>query len=443
MRARVLECCTVAGDVKLEALRSLWDAAVKLVVAALAGRATIRRTPRSWCLAALLDMFRSLGFTVFRAGDQVGLEYRGGGRQRVYLSVDCGLHYAAMGLAVASRYLRPPQQLVMRARSEYMLHANIRVLIELAAALGLRAWPGGSLSRLVIVEPTSPKPMQAPVRLTTRYAYAIAAALLAAASYGGTVYNSYGIASTNLLGARRLATVLRVLAHLGVVGSTGENLVRLKNLETLEGDLEVEGGYTETLTLLSLLASCKAVTGMEVRGLPPREHPDASDFLYLTKIMGYRHIMECSEGKCNITLERREAKTLTATYTIYDQPDLLYPLAAYTAVTGQATISGLKSFDAEQPASKILEATLQKLAFEAYLEEDNDRLVVLGRSETLEQPAQARPSACPANTAACLLILANNLTRCRGAVEGVEVVENQQPGLLEAILQAGLPVDIA
>jgi hypothetical protein len=444
LRARVLECCSFAGDSELDAPRSLWDAAVKVAVAALSGHASVRGVPRSWCIAALLDMLRALGFRVFRAGDRVEVEYSGEGKRRVYLNVDCGLHYAALGLAIASRYLRPPQQLILRAQSEHMLHASLRALLELASSLGLRAWPGGSLSKLVIVEPTSPKPSSTPVRLTSKYAYTVAAALLAAASYGGSVYNSYGASSPYLLGSRRLATVKHVLLQLGVIEYASDNLVKLGSIEGFKGELRVEGGYIETLTLLSLLSACKSVAGLKVNGLPPREHPDANDLLYLSEVMGYKTLLDCKNDSCTLTMEREEgAKPLSLTYTVHEQPDLLYPLSAYIAVAREAAISGLKSFDAELPASKNLEAVLQKLGFEAYLEDGDDRLVVLGVREAETAAVEGGvPQSCPAIAVACLPILAHNIVKCRGAVEGVERVDNQLPGVLEALLQAGLPLDI-
>jgi hypothetical protein len=442
--ARVLECCTYAGDVKLEALPSLWDAVVKIAIGALANKAVIQHVPRSPCITTFLNMLKSLGFIVFQAGDKVEIEYGGGeGRQRIYYNIDCGLHHAAVAVAVASRYLRPPQQLILGAKNEYMLHADLRAILELATSLGLRAWPGGSLSKLIIIEPSSPEPLKKPIKLTTRHGYVIVAALIAAASYGGTVYNSYGLVSDKVVGNRRVSNVIQTLTGLELPIEWRENLAKVPNITYENLNLKVENSYTATLTLLALLTACKAVKDVELYNLPSKDHPDASDFKYLAEVMGYNLSAQCNET-CTISLEKKvDSKPLTVTYSIYDQPDLLYPLAAYVPIAGGATISGLKAYEAEKPISKLLESTLQEIFMEAYLEDDDDRLVVLGYKITEQQAIKQKIFTCPPAAVTCLPLISHSLVKCEGGAEGVEIVESQLPGLLEYVLQVGLPVDIA
>jgi 5-enolpyruvylshikimate-3-phosphate synthase len=414
---------------------SLWDTLVKLALTAIVGQGVVKGVVgRSRCIRHLIDLAKSLGVKVFRAGDRVEFHgHTGELRPIVYFNVDCGLHTAALALAVAAKYLVPPHRLVLRATNEAYLHANLKPLLELAEALGLKAWPGGSLSRLLIVEPKSAGFTPRPIRLSTPYAYTIAAALLIAAAAGVTVRTIYPL--DEVRGKVRLDSTISLLADLGVkVEQRSEYTISVEPLGLNTVSLSVEGGYNEVAALLSILLPCRNVE-LTVTGLPEKQWGTEQDFMYLLESIGYKVEGECERGSCSIRAVYSGEPIRGVTYSAERNPDLIHALLAYSIVAGEAYISGLKAVDDEEPIIPYIERGYATLGFRAYIEDNGNRLVVLPpelEKDTMENVK--RRLECKAAPLLCTAFTSWVIASCKGEVENIEILEDTIPSILDNLV---------
>ncbi|ABM80703.1 hypothetical protein [Hyperthermus butylicus] len=434
MRLKVLGCSGVGGIV--DAPASLWDALVKLALVAIKGEGRVEGVPASSrCIRSLLDLMRGLGFDVRLAAGVVEAKHVSEPRRSISVNIDCGLFLGAIALAVASQYLEPGVTLVLRARNERLLKADLRGLLEFATALGLRAWPGGSLSRLVIVEATSVGPLARPIKLYTGQGYIAAAALLALAGRGGTLYLPPW---KPLRGRRRLEHVAAILSALGYLVET-TTIIRVKPSEG-KAELRVAQGYAETLLLAALVAPCARGGIIEVQGLPEQQWGDEKDVEYLLAAMGYNIERNCSRGVCSLKLRWEEPRSLT--FSVEESPSLAYGVTAHAAAWGNTVVSGLATLANEVPGVETVEKALQMLGVEAYLEEAGDRLYV-GEIPLELQEGYIPVLECLGSPLACSAAIALLHRLGKGAVNGVESLDDHAPGVLEAALKLGMAIDIA
>ena len=433
MRARIVECSNASGSVR--ATPSLWDSMVKIVTVAVRGGGEVDNVRReSRCIRGLLRALQGLGYRVdWVSSTRVSLqEDESQAQARITIDTSCGLLAPGLVAPLAAVRLPPGGQLVVRGASEHIIPLSVRHVIEAVIAVGGRAWPGGSLSRLVVVEPSAYSPRGRIARLYSPPGFIAAGVVAALAAAGGGRLITYG---TGVRGAKRMTAMIRALRLAGfevAENSTGMLVTPASNgSETLTA----EPGIHEAALLMALASPC---IGGEIllEGLPNRDE-DLSGLEYMLKATGFNVERKCSNSSCSIRVDSFEpASTVIA---VHDDPGFTLFGIAYTASWSRLAVSGLRVAALEGLVDNKLDVFLQQLGVSAFYENDSDKLVA--KAEEPKEPRR-RLLEC-SEPAYCVAALARLLRVGDGVVEGVERIDDAAPGVLEALISLGVGVDIA
>ena len=431
MKASVVECSGASGSIT--ALPSLWETLVGIVAVAARGDGEVDGVKReSKCITTLLRALQGLGYRAeWISSTKLTIHEEGEQKSRVVVDTTCGLLVPGLIAPLAAVRLPPGGQLIVRGTSESSLSFSLRPLIEAVIAVGGRAWPGGTLSRLVVVEPSIYKPHGRIARLYGPPGFIAAGVAAALAATGGGRLMTYG---SPVRGVGRLAAMTRALRLAGFeVTERGPSLI-IGVLEDGKSRLVVEGGLHETALLLALASPC---IGGEIRieGLPIREE-ELSTLEYMLKATGFEAYKECRDPNCSIVAT--SFKPLSATITVRDEPGYMLYAAAQAAAWARLVISGLNTVTLEGLLDKRFESFLQQLGVNAFYEDEGDRLVAEG-----EQPKSIRRNVECNDPVYCAAALARLLRLGSGSLKGIDVLEDIAPGVLEGLLALGVYLDVS
>ncbi|BES82010.1 hypothetical protein [Pyrodictium abyssi] len=432
MRARIVECSNASGSVR--ATPSLWDSMVKIVAVAARGGGEVDNVRReSKCIRGLLRALQGLGYRVdWVSSTRVSLqEDEGRAQARITINTSCGLLVPGLVAPLAAVRLPPGGQLVVRGTSEYVLSLSVRHVIEAVIAVGGRAWPGGGLSRLVVVEPSAYSPRGRIARLYSPPGFVAAGVVAALAAAGGGRLIAYG---TGVRGTKRMAAMIHALRLAGFEVAENSAGVLVTPASSGSGTLTAEPGIHEAALLMALTSPC--IGGkILLEGLPSRDE-DLSELEYILKATGFSVERECSDASCSLRIDSFEPTSTVIT--VQDDPGFTLFGIAYTASWSRLVVSGLRVAALEGLVDNKLDVFLQQLGVNAFYEDDGDKLVA-----EAEEPREPRRRLLECSEPAyCVAALARLLRLGDGVVEGIERIDDVAPGVLEALLSLGVGVDI-
>lgn len=420
----------VAG---IEAPRSLREAMLYTVLAAIqSGNSIVDNVPlRSSCMRELVKGLQLLGYRVEEISSNTIAVSDIESPRKGLLVIRCGLLPLALILPLAALRLDYGERITIRSPYLEPSETQLKPFLEAVHMLGARAWPGGSMEKLLIIEGAgrkSPGPLFG--RIYKAWGPLLAGILMAGYAAGVNLKVSlYGIVRGGIW-LESLKKILHTSARVEYTPSTITLTItgRSKN-GSVEYKASVPGSVSTTLLAsLPILACNKKSWRVEFTGVP-REDMEAWA-KHLPPAMGYDVRVDCSGKECRLTILGGRPRSLV--HTVIDDPDYAYLALAHAALSN-STVSGISVLEHEgYPATIFADSELARGASLA-----GDSIVFSYGSEKLLDDFTCSYT----HTPLCSIAYGYML-RSSGTIKAVEVLDDRMPGLLDVLVRVAEFIEV-